>query len=506
MRNRLSALILINIAFVGCASAGPVVTPARNAAVDAAAATITAADVQRRIEFLSSDELRGRDTPSPGLEAAARYAADEFRALGLTPAGDSGTYIRRFPYDDTKLDNDRVLLETRAHGAASRARFGAEFFVIPSAVDSVVDSPLYAGVARGALLPREAGGRTLVFFVPDSLSPEWQQSVSGALQSALAARAAAVVLVLDTLFAERSIGQLSSELASQVLPLPVVGMAYAPARAMFAHAGVDLDAGRTSVTSGVTPLTGVTLAIRAPVAGGVVRAPNVVAVLTGSDPALRDEHIVFSAHFDHVGIGPAVAGDSIYNGADDNASGSSALLEIAKAFAALRSPPARSIMFVLVSAEEKGLLGSAAFVADPPVPVSRMVANINMDMIGRNAPDTVVAIGQDYSSLGPAVQRIVARHPELGLVVAHDLWPQEQLFFRSDHFSFAAKEVPAIFFTTGLHDDYHAPSDEAHTIDADKVARIARLLFRFAHELATSPARPEWTPEGLRQVRAQTGG
>jgi hypothetical protein len=99
-----------------------------------------------------------------------------------------------------------------------------------------------------------------------------------------------------------------------------------------------------------------------------------------------------------------------------------------------------------------------------------------------------------------------AAHPELGLTVAPDLWPEEQLFFRSDHFSFAVREVPAIFFTTGLHDDYHRPSDEPETIDYDKLTRVARLLFRFAHELATATARPQWTPEGLAEVRKAAGG
>jgi Zn-dependent M28 family amino/carboxypeptidase len=127
-------------------------------------------------------------------------------------------------------------------------------------------------------------------------------------------------------------------------------------------------------------------------------------------------------------------------------------------------------------------------------------------MIGRNAPDTVVAIGQDYSSLGPAAQRIARAHPELGLTIAPDLWPEEQLFFRSDHFSFASKEIPAIFFTTGLHDDYHRPSDEADTIDNDKLTRVARLLFRLAYDLANAPERPTWTAEGLAEVRRATGG
>jgi Zn-dependent M28 family amino/carboxypeptidase len=229
--------------------------------------------------------------------------------------------------------------------------------------------------------------------------------------------------------------------------------------------------------------------------------PNVVAYLPGSHPTLRDEYVVYSAHFDHVGVGtPDMDGDSIYNGADDNASGTSAVLAIARAFASLDRAPARSVMFVMVSGEEKGLLGSRHFVEHPPVPVNRMVANINADMVGRNAPDTVVAIGQDYSTIGALVQDVAARHPELGLVVAPDLWPDEQLFFRSDHFSFAARGVPAIFFTTGLHEQYHRPGDVVELIDEDKLARIAQLLFRIGLDIAERPERPEWTDEGRANV------
>jgi len=126
-------------------------------------------------------------------------------------------------------------------------------------------------------------------------------------------------------------------------------------------------------------------------------------------------------------------------------------------------------------------------------------------MVGRNAPDTVVAIGQDYSSLGVTVQQVAKAHPELGLVVAPDLWPREQLFFRSDHFSFAKAGIPAIFFTTGLHDQYHKQSDEVDLIDTDKITRVGRLVFYVAHEIATAAEKPVWTEQGRAAVGAMTG-
>lgn len=507
MRPRPVLPFVIAAVLAGCAGATvPPPAEPRASTIEPAVESINAADVARRIAFLASDDLRGRDTPSPGLEAAVEYAAAEFRSFGLEPAGDGGTFVQRYAFDASGLDRGAVLFEVRAAAGAGRLTFGSDYFVVPAAIDSAVGSPIFLGPARpGVLAPSEAAGRPVIFFVTDTASAAWQGMVGAALQSAMAARAGAAVLVMPPDFSDATMAMLADQLAGQILPvaMPLVGVSYDAAQAFFRQAGIDLDATRSATEP--VPMPDVTLAIRTPIAGSTVQAPNVVAILPGSDSALSREYIVFTAHIDHVGVGsPDEAGDSIYNGADDDASGTTAVLEIAEAFARLERRPARSVMFVLVSGEEKGLLGSQAFVADAPVPVGQMAANINMDMIGRNAPDTVVAIGVDYSSLGPSVRAVAAAHPELGLTVAPDLWPDEQLFFRSDHFSFAAREVPAIFFTTGLHDDYHQPSDEPETIDNDKVTRIARLLFRYAHELASAADRPQWTEEGLAEVRRAT--
>jgi hypothetical protein len=506
---RRSALFMTVILLAACGGSLPapvaVAEPAASS-IDDAVSSITAADVQRRVEYLASDELRGRDTPSPGLEAAARYAADEFRRMGLQPAAGSD-FIRRFGFDASRLDRNGVRFEARTRSATRAFTYAAEYFVIPARVDSVTGTPIFVGTAgQGGMPPANAAGRPLMFFVPDTAMAAWQMAAGAAVQSAMAGRAGAVVLVLDPDFSTETIGTLAGPLAGQIMPMPmpIFGVSYAAAQQMLQAAGHDLDRLRTA--SAPTELA-TTLSIATPIGGSEVQVPNVVAVLPGGDPELANEYVVFSAHFDHDGVGtPTEAGDSIYNGADDNASGTAAVMEIAEAFALLEPRPRRSLMFVLVSAEEKGLVGSEHFVNDPPVPVTQMVANINMDMVGRNAPDTVVAIGQDYSSLGPTVQRVRESHPELGLVVAPDLWPEEQLFFRSDHFSFAAKEIPAIFFTTGLHDDYHKPTDEAQHIDNDKIMRISRLLFRTALDIANAPDRPQWTAEGLAEVRRVTGG
>lgn len=234
-------------------------------------------------------------------------------------------------------------------------------------------------------------------------------------------------------------------------------------------------------------------------------APNVVGVLRGSDPVLRDQYLVYSAHMDHVGVGrPDATGDSIYNGADDDASGTATVMEVAEAMASLEVAPRRSVIFVLVSGEERGLWGSAAYAESPTVPVEAMVANLNVDMVGRNWSDTIVAIGREHSDLGATLERVNASNPELGMTAIDDIWPEERFYFRSDHFNFARRGVPVLFFFNGTHEDYHRPSDEVEKIDGEKTARIGRLLLLLGLEIAQADDRPVWDPESREAI--VTGG
>jgi Zn-dependent M28 family amino/carboxypeptidase len=237
-------------------------------------------------------------------------------------------------------------------------------------------------------------------------------------------------------------------------------------------------------------------------------APNSVGILEGSDPRLKNEYIVFSAHMDHVGVaGPRGSGgcraqgaDSICNGADDDGSGTVAVVEIAEAFAGLRPRPKRSIVFLTVSGEEKGLWGSGYFAEHPPVPLSNVVADLNIDMIGRNWKDTIVAIGKEHSDLGATLNRVAAAHPELNMRPIDDIWPQENFYFRSDHFNFARKGVPILFFFSGTHADYHRPSDSPDKIDAEKESRVARLVFYLGLDIANAAERPKWNPDSYKRI------
>jgi len=331
-------LALITLAVLPCAS-----LDAQNGSIPPAVRrgleTITAADVKRRIEIIAHDSMGGRDTPSRGLDRTAAYIASEFARFGLRPAGDSGTFIQRYP--------------------------------IP-------------------------GGR--------------------------------------------------------------------------------------------------------PGAPATRTAPNVVGMLEGSDPNFKGEYIVLSAHMDHVGIGAPVNGDSIYNGADDDASGTVAVVELAEALSRPGARPKRSVIFLTVSGEEHGLWGSAWFSEHSPVPVADIVANLNIDMVGRNWKDTIAVIGKEHSDLGATVERVSRAHPDLNMRPIDDIWPEENFYFRSDHYNFARKGVPVLFFFNGTHPDYHGPDDEPARIDAEKEARIVRLVYLLTHEIGTANDRPKWNPASYRRI------
>ncbi|NIP61092.1 MAG: M28 family peptidase, partial [Gemmatimonadetes bacterium] len=415
-----------------------------------AAATITAQDVAREIGALAHDSMAGRDTPSPELEQAAAYLADRFRSMGLEPAGENGTYIDRYDYEVTRLVADETVV--RVQGAGTAPRYEADYFLVPGP-GSAEAQAVYVGVAGETSPPADAGRAIWIYDHPGAeLNQEWQLKLMGAVQAAAANGAAGLVLVLDPEFPGEMLAPLASMTAAQQGPFPIVGITDAAARQLAADAGEDLDALRED--DGAAPLGEAVIEIRASRGQETHTPPNVVAMLRGSDPALRDEYVVVTAHFDHVGVGaPDETGDSIYNGADDDASGTAAVVEIAEAFAALPEAPARSVIFLAVSGEEKGLLGSMAYAEDPPViDIDDVVANVNMDMVGRNAPDTVIAIGQEYSSLERVLAGITADHPDLGLNVILDPVPEENFFFRSDQLAFIQQGIPAVFFTTHEHE------------------------------------------------------
>lgn len=482
----------------------------------AAAATITADDMIHRIGILSHDSMMGRDTPSPGLEETAAYLAAEFRAMGLEPGGENGTFLQRYPLPLRALDTTAVHFGT-VDGRNAMLAYGTDFFA--AAARPLGDAGMGHGrmVWVGELGRHElAAGpavRDQVMVVGLAGVPDraWRLGYQSARRAAQAAGARALLVVLSPEFTPEHLARQTAMSARPQRALvdpyeiPAFFVGREAARRFLERGGLDLDTLPVEPTEPVVvPRIEAHFAAPARILEDA-NPPNVVAVLPGRDPALRDTYVILSAHMDHIGVGTADArGDSIHNGADDNASGTSALLEIAQAFATMDERPRRSLVFLAVSGEEKGLLGSRWFSEHPTIPLDRTVANINMDMIGRNAPDSIVVIGMEYSSLGPLVRSVTASHGELGLALMPDPWPEERFFFRSDHFNFVRREIPALFFFAGVHEDYHRPSDEIDKIDGDKAARVARVIFYTIRAIAESADPPRWDPQGLNEVRALT--
>lgn len=239
-----------------------------------------------------------------------------------------------------------------------------------------------------------------------------------------------------------------------------------------------------------------------------IQSPNIIGVLPGSDPKLRDEYIVYSAHLDHMGIGTPINEDSIYNGAQDNASGIAALIEIAGAFARLPKAPRRSILFVAVAGEESGLTGSDYFAHYPTVPVGAMVADVNIDELPMNYDSQdVIALGEDHSTLGKIVRQ--AAH-QMNMEVTPDPEPEQGYFVRSDQYSFVRQGVPAVFLNEGfrtidpklngkkIHDEwnlkiYHTPKDDMNQpLNFGAAARATRLNFLIGYLAAQAEERPQW--------------
>lgn len=475
------------------------------ASVQRAVQSITPEDLRRRIAIIADDSMRGRDTPSPELDETAAYLAGEFRRLGLRPAGDSGTFLQRYPIDRVQFVPESSSALVRGGGSDLTLAYGTDFMFWDNSFASgeyggelvTLSGPLSGDVAADTAA---FAGKALVLLTP----PRHR----GERQRVLAWKPAVIVLPVampDSVWTQRlarTAGPQQRDPSRPVGPPVTVGVRTASLQPVLARLGGPADL----IAAGATPvfearLLGGQLRVRARIRTVERRwAPNVVGILEGSDPRLKNEYIVYSAHMDHVGVGRAVGGDSIYNGADDDASGTIAVVEAAEAFAMLNPRPKRSIVFLTVSGEEKGLWGSAYFADHMPVPAASVVANLNIDMVGRNWRDTIVVIGKEHSDLGATLNRVAAAHPELNMRAIDDIWPQENFYVRSDHYNFARKGVPILFFFSGTHADYHRPGDTVDKIDVEKEARIVKLVFYLGLEVANAAERPKWNPDSYKRI------
>jgi len=431
----------------------------------AQASTITTERVKETLAWLCDDARGGRDTPSAGLEASADWLAARFAAAGLQQVVPE-SWFHTYTLPGLELDSRSITVKLTLTSGEDKREF--EFVAnddvrLWRSADAVAGDTEACTVARiedpvlQRLLNAESGRRPIVIEVPGE-HPFWLQA-EGKRQMLGARRAAArpIFLVREGLLPELKAGNEAT----------------------------------WAITWQAAPATKVDLPLR-----------NVVACLPGTDR--KDEYVVVSAHYDHVGIGQPVANDAIYNGADDDASGTTGVVLLAEALA--KAPPLRrSVLFVCFSAEEKGLRGSAAFVAEPPVPLANITVNLNLEMLGRPEQDKegkAWITGADLSSFADIVTPALA---QAGVEVV-PFAMAAQLFGASDNYSFAKLGVVAHSISAGsLHRDYHRPSDDLDKIDLDHMTKVIQGLYAALRALADHDTAPVWTEKGKARLQRKPG-
>lgn len=497
--------------------------------------------IKADVSFLADDLMKGREAGSPEYEIAALFAAQQFAALGLEPAGDDGTWYQRVPMRKIMRTDTPATLEITGPDGTTTLVHGEHALVSLSPTETELDvtAPM---VFVGYGLEDERLG------VDDYAGLDVKGKIVVALRGFpedLPSEPAAYLVNRKTRIAEAhgAIGmiQIPTNVSRKLRPwersiqyahvpsmvwLEKDGTPNLAAPGIVAGASVD-DEGANAILAGA-PKTLAQLDAEGDVKGAKPKgfplrttarfqaqgrfeeqsSPNVVARLPGSDPALADEYVVMTAHLDHDGPRgrkpdePADA-DVIFNGAMDNAAGSAVLFEAARVFAGEETAPKRSILFLLVTAEEKGLKGSQYFAKNPTVPAESLVGNVNLDMPMLLYPFTdLIVFGADHSTIAPVMAEAVA---PMGVKLSPDPMPAETIFVRSDHFRFVEEGVPAVMLETGtangggailgdfLKTHYHKVSDDlSNPFNWRAGARFAEVNYRVAKALANAPERPRW--------------
>ncbi len=500
--------------------------------------------LRAHLDFLSSDALEGRDTGTRGFEIAALYAAAQFRQWGLAP-GNGDSFFQQVPLVELRRAESSIDVLGPEGGAAGSTPLAWKDDYILSGRHGYDDVALEAPVVfAGFGIDAPAAGRNdyegidvsgkivlILSGAPAGLPSEIRAHFSSSRQKRIEAarRGALGIVTLKTRDDERRSPWARSILNADrpstarkdAAGRPVddspglrfgAALSAEGARKLLAGRGVAVEELLDLGDSGGRGSRELGVRMRV-VAHSTIReftSPNVVALLPGTDPAVRNELVVVSAHLDHVGIGAEVEGDTIYNGYYDNAMGSAMVLEIARTLARAEPRPRRSIAFLLVTGEERGLLGSDFFAENPSVAGAAMVANVNLDMpLFLHPVADLVAFGAEHSTLGALARAAVEAN---GFALSPDPEPEESTFVRSDQYSFVRRGVPSIYLDTGfrardgsdagrLSGDsfrerhYHRPSDEAELgADWDGVARFVAASRDLVRTIAEAPERPSWLP------------
>jgi hypothetical protein len=495
------------------------------------------------LTVLSSDEMEGRATFSPGLDKAAAYIADRLKQAGVKPAGDDGSYLQRVSVQTVQSTNQSTLtvevngqsrVFKNGDGVAFPANVGVKRTLTLNDIE-FVGYGLNLGRAHNDYAGRNVRGKAVVWL--GAWSPNSVQSASASrhLESrpstALEEMNAAAALSLATGGRVGSGGRgggVSSFTTAQRLDLPkapavtvsdeVLDFLFSASGLNYADLKAKADRGDTLPVATVKGAK-LTFTLDADYRVTATRmTQNVVGLIDGRDAQLRNTYLAFGAHYDGLGMNPNLPGtasaDRIYNGADDDGSGSTALIALANAFMAAPKPR-RSLMFAWHAGEERGLWGSQYLADHPPVPIQNIVAQLNIDMIGRNRDDkdseenTVYPVGADRIStelhnILIDTNNGLAQPLKLDFEM-NDPADAERIYFRSDHFSYAEKGIPIIFFFTGLHPDYHQVSDSVEKINFRKMSRIVRLVYDIGRRLADLDHAPVRDLKGARAGMGSSG-
>jgi Peptidase family M28 len=517
------------------------VAPAGAASIDVAELTdgISAEGIRRHVVVLGSDALEGRAPGSKGGDQAAAYIASELEALGLEPLGDDGGFFQQVPLQGSRpRPRSRLLLTSL--GEHRNLEFGDDYLLITTGEQTLLPRPTpMVFVGYGIVAPEfdyddyadvDVRGKVVVFVdgEPSSRDPDYfagdERSVYSAVETksriALSRGAVASVLLLGETASSAEWARRRRMYAFEhITPAEAVprhlSLILHPALApqLFADSLFDYPElvemkERHSMRSFHLP---VQLAFVGDFDTRSFLAPNVIGLIRGSDPRLRDTFVVISAHYDHLGIGPQIDGDGIYNGVVDNALGVAGALEIARVVAGLERPSRRSLLFVFPTAEEEGNLGSSYFLEHAPAPLPDLVADINIDGLAfLELFDDMVGIGGELSDLGELLERSVK---PLGLEVtmADDVMWGHEAFARSDQSAFAEAGVPSILVNEGFvwhstsvaeaahrmwlwfETRYHTPADDLHQpLDFDVARRHCRAILSLVWVVADSSRAPEW--------------
>jgi hypothetical protein len=481
--------------------------------------SITSQDLRKHVLVLASDSLAGRETSFPGQRKAAEYIASQFSRIGLKPIGTNNTFLQPFDVTVTRIDPATNMTVSMPQG--KKTLFWGKEFISESGRDTLLTAPVaFIGhtdceindVDRASLAGR------IVFVLAGKKEHVSDTSRSQVMRRLFAQRkeptAAAVIIIGDdsgpgaieaVMTLVRGFGGEKGSMRLGVVPSQ---RATSPLRYFLSASIADeiLQSANRSLRSlrtdalraePFTPilLDNVQLTIDSRVLREIKQTENVVGFLEGSDSSLRKEVVVLSGHYDH--LGTSSNGD-IYYGADDDASGTSAVIEIAEAFAANPVRPKRSVLFLAVTGEEKGLFGSAYYTSNPIIPLDRTMADLNIDMIGRvdtshankNDERYIYVIGADKISTELDSILIAANQATEQLtfdLTYNDERDPNQFYRRSDHYNFARNGVPVVFFFSGIHADNHRPSDTPDKLLYDRMASITRMIYATAWRLAEMP-------------------